>query len=431
MDVDERSILLREENYDQDLTISRIEDAADEDGAGPIEAMEVADQQDVSDPVAEANVAVSPPSERILNEESIQIDDVSSQSENSITTDEDINDDFIILQKTKYNSLKFMLTNARSLSPKILSFIDHVEQLGVDISVVTKSWLASSSKLDYDLNELEFGTDLKVVYKNRPIRQNSRRRTAGGVVAIIYNKTRCRLKERKIKKNKFELVCATGKVTGMDRELVVIGVYVPPKTNVADFQALVGAVSDLVLEEKVKHKDPMILVAGDFNKRDMEPAFADYVDMVMLQHGPTRGREKLDLIFTNFQPELADTKVLAPLETEGGVMSDHGCVVSQLGFEAQKRFKWKKIKVRKKSEEGNKKFQELYKEMDWDSFYQGLNDPSDLVMKLQTQMESWMNQCFPYRTIRRREDEDPWITNKIRRLIRIRLQIFLLSLIHI
>ena len=40
-------------------------------------------------------------------------------------------------------------------------------------------------------------------------------------------------------------------------------------------------------------------------------------------------------------------------------------------------------------------------------------------------IEAWMDSCYPYRVIRRRSNEAPWITNAIRKKMRIRLRVFL------
>ena len=126
-----------------------------------------------------------------------------------------------------------MLTNARSLFPKIKSLLNYFELFGLCFSIVTESWLANGTRLVEDLYELEHGTNLRLLYKNRPVKPNSRRRTAGGGVAIVYNNQRCNFKERKIRGNKFEIICAKGKIVGIPEVVVVLGIYIEPKTKVS------------------------------------------------------------------------------------------------------------------------------------------------------------------------------------------------------
>ena len=122
----------------------------------------------------------------ILNEEDNTVLSLQSVNESDISAG---SFNLREIDGAKFNEIKFLLTNARSLSPKINSFVDCVDMVGADITVVTESWLADGTQLEEDLRELEYGTDLCVVHKNRPVRPSSRRRTAGGGVAIIYNKT--------------------------------------------------------------------------------------------------------------------------------------------------------------------------------------------------------------------------------------------------
>ena len=298
--------------------------------------------------------------------------------------------------------------------------------MDLDLTIITESWLASGTRLEDELLELELGTGLSVVYKNRPVGPSSRRRTAGGGVAIIYNKQRFKLKERRVIGNSFELVCAKGKINGLDRMLVVIGLYIPPKTTVGQLSELRSIISDLVLQEKAASRDPLFILGGDMNRRDLGQSFGDFNDFFEICHGPTRENEKLDKTFTNFEQQYLETLVCPPLQTATGVKSDHSCIVSQLCTPRLYKAKWEKFSVRKKTEKGNAMFGKLVAEENWDEFYNGLqNDPSRMIDKLHEKLAEWMDKCFPYKQVRRRSNEDPWITNSIRRKIRARLRIFL------
>ena len=134
-------------------------------------------------------------------------------------------DEFNDYDKKKYTAIKYMLTNARSLSPKIISLVQCFEEMALDVAIITESWLASGTELEEDLSELEYGTDLSLIYKNRPVRPSSRRRTAGGGVAIIFNKNRCKFKEKRIRSSKYEIVCAVGRIQGVERRIMVLGLH--------------------------------------------------------------------------------------------------------------------------------------------------------------------------------------------------------------
>ena len=112
----------------------------------------------------------------------------------------------------------FLLTYARSLSPKIASLHTSFEEHKLDFALITESWLADGSVLNKDIIDLEYGTNLKIIYKNRPKRNTGARKVGDGV-SIIYNKARCNFRERKITGNNFELVMAVSRVGKIERSL--------------------------------------------------------------------------------------------------------------------------------------------------------------------------------------------------------------------
>ena len=285
----------------------------------------------------------------------------------------------------------------------------------MDVAIITESWLADGDRLEDDLRELEYGTDLSVIFKNRPVRLNSRRRTAGGGVAIVFNKTKCKLKEMKIRGNKFELVCAKGRLSELDRTLIVVGLYIEPKTTVAVLREINTVVNDLVLREKAETVDPVFLIGGDLNKRDISEALDDYEDIKEVVHGPTRGTEKLDKTFANLNPDLSHTMVLAALETENGIKSDHLCAVTQFCCHKKRRAAWTKVMVRQKTDKGNEMFGCLLESEDWGEFFSGTTNSTEMVHRLHKKLSNWMNICYPFKTYRRRTNEDPWITNYIKK----------------
>ena len=72
-----------------------------------------------------------------------------------------------ILPSTSENKLSIILTNARSLSPKICSLIDLYKELDITAGIITESWFVNGPTLDKELQDLELGTALKTIYKNR------------------------------------------------------------------------------------------------------------------------------------------------------------------------------------------------------------------------------------------------------------------------
>ena len=131
------------------------------------------------------------------------------------------------------NKFSIFLTNERSLSPKIASLIDFYNEMGVTAGIIMESWFQNSQELDRDLQDLELGTGLKTIYKNRGARNTTARyagrQLRGGGVAIIFDTSKIDLKEHKIANNKYEMVAASGKQNRSGRRIFIFAIYVPPK----------------------------------------------------------------------------------------------------------------------------------------------------------------------------------------------------------
>lgn len=130
------------------------------------------------------------------------------------------------IARTNYeNEIKVLLTNARSLAPKFRSLLSNMEERDIDFSVITESWLTDGQGLDNDVQDLELGSNVGLIYKNRKAKRAKNRKTACGGVVIVFDKSRAQLRERKVQGNNFELVCAEGRVNGIENRVVVFGVF--------------------------------------------------------------------------------------------------------------------------------------------------------------------------------------------------------------
>ena len=67
-------------------------------------------------------------------------------------------------------------------------------------------------------------------------------------------------------------------------------------------------------------------------------------------------------------------------------------------------------------------FGELLQREDWTELYMDATTSTDMVCKLHKKFATRMDICFPYKRVRKRANEDPWITAAIRKKIRISLR---------
>ena len=114
-----------------------------------------------------------------------------------------------------------------------------------------------------------------------------------------FNKKRIRLNEHKIRRGNSKIVCAVEKLQGISRKVVVLGVYLPPKTRSQRVKETMEHINNVIGQLKRDMNDPIFIIGGDFNKFETEDAVADYPDLQEIITPPTRGDNRLDLIFTN------------------------------------------------------------------------------------------------------------------------------------
>ena len=197
-----------------------------------------------------------------------------------------MNTDFVIIN-----------TNARSLCPKINSFIDCFEEMEASLAVVTETWLTDGQALQDDIQDLELGSKIKLLARNRTPSVNG---VCHGGVAIAFRNDRCSLAEVHMgNPDNYEVMVAAGSVPGHSRKLVVIAAYVPPNYTRARGLGCLGYIAEVVLAMKRKYRQPYVVVAGDFNQWQVDQSLADfsYVDEVRV--GPTRGSRAIDRIFVS------------------------------------------------------------------------------------------------------------------------------------
>ena len=316
--------------------------------------------------------------------------------------------------------LKILLTNSRSLAPKIDSLQDYFTEHEIDIAMITESWLKDGRVLDQDVIDLEHGRDLKIIYRNRPKKSLSNRAVGGGV-SIIYNKTKCTLRERKIRGNKFELVAATGRLANSHKEMVFFCAYLEPRMKQADVREMNDVISDEILQIKAK-SDPLIFLGGDLNKKCLDDAVSAFPNIKRVNFDPTRGQACLDVLYTDMSN--VTSTVWPPLESVSGTKSDHQCVIFEGQLPDTRDFVWKKKTTRCFRETNMAVFGAKVSQTDWAALFRGNGGPDEMIGRYEAYMNDLVNALFPLKTTRYRSNESPWITQGIRRLSKQKSRVF-------
>ena len=246
-------------------------------------------------------------------------------------------------------------------------------------------------------------------------------RAVGGGVSIVYDKSRCSFRERKISGNHFELVAAIGKVGKLARQVALFCIYIQPKMRVAELQELYDLINAEIILLKTR-SDPLIMIGGDLNRRSLDDCLADFPDIKRVNFDPTRGTACLDVVHSNANS--MSSTVWPPLETQNGIPSDHSCVVLAAKEEVKKNFKWITKQSRAFTVRGTQLFGAALLGTNWDSICPEGGDPDALVTSYQEYIATLTDRFFPLRKSRQRSNEPLWVTEGIRRLAKLKRRVF-------
>lgn len=206
-----------------------------------------------------------------------------------------------------------------------------------------------------------------------------------------------------------------GKIGKTTRKIAVFTVYIPPRTKAADHAELCRALSIEIACLKANMKDPLIVIGGDFNHRDISEALIDFNDLCLLQTGPTGGPNRLDLLYTNFNNPIQNHTIIPPLELDGRIHSNHKCVQAVAHFPPTKGYEWTTKMVRKRLRKADQAFASDLAAWNWRDLYQEV-DVNQRVDIFEKAVQLLCNKHFPLVRTQNRSNEDPWITPVIRRL---------------
>ena len=269
----------------------------------------------------------------VTNENTARLSITSARGSNSggiLTSDVSENhDDLSPLTGSEYG-VRFMLTNARSLIPKVNSMVDAFSSLQLNFASITESRALKDWLVDLE------GRSPGSASCTAAGTAGPRKQGGGG---HYLQHSYLQFKNEGIETN-FEVMCATGRVGKIERRVVVFAVYVPPGIKVGDLEKLRELLALEVAAAKQSYRNPIIIVNGDFNHRDVGDALCEVEKFDLLASGPTRGMNTIDLVYTNCASNIKESATLPPLQAGGGAWSDHQCVYAAAEFVPAKKFKW-------------------------------------------------------------------------------------------
>ena len=300
------------------------------------------------------------------------------------------------------------------------SLADGMLDLEADVGIVTETWLQDQAVENTVIDAAgEHGLDAFLLNRQE-VAANGRQY---GGLAILSRSASTKFKKFDIvNPDDFEVLCVAGKVNKIREKVVVIGVYIPPNYPKVKAESCLDYIADVIAEAKRKFDSPLILVGGDWNQWDVNRVITDHPDLSEVAHGPTRAGRKLDKFLVNFSRAIVESDVLPPLDDGLGRQSDHGLAYFKAKFVVDVS-KTVSYRYRHYSAQGAERFQEWVSVHD----FSGVFDATDVNLKLEsflTDVQSKMDEFFPFKTTVRRERDPPWINAHVKALIRKRRRVY-------
>ena len=154
-------------------------------------------------------------------------------------------------------------TNARSVVEKVDSLVTLFEEMRLQAALLTETWLTKKVCSRRKMDDLTLGANISFIRRDRGSR--------GGGVAIAFNPNLLKLTKFPVPQNQVnaEIVCAVGNSPITKRKIALIAVYMPPSIRRAELDGYIYTLVDLMDNIRTKYEDPVVLLGGDFNNKDI------------------------------------------------------------------------------------------------------------------------------------------------------------------
>ena len=272
--------------------------------------------------------------------------------------------------------------------------------------------------------DFEGKTGIRILNRPRDGRTGRNSRVGGGV-SFAFNTGTCNFKIRQLKiiGREFEVLCTVGKIGKVERNVIVFTVYIPPGIAAATFERLVEGLAAEVLAAKGSYKNPIVVVNGDMNHKDLLSGLQEVEDFQVVKTGPTRGNSTIDLVYLNCPEAVTERLNAPPLTTPAGISSDHGCVYVGLSFPPTKNFEWVNLMRRTRDANREAAFATDMCQWDW-TCLAAAQSVDDMASELERAVGVLTDKHFPLAKVRKRSNEAPWVTGRIRKLLKKKIRIY-------
>ena len=305
---------------------------------------------------------------------------------------------------TPKSTPKIFATNVRSITNTKHAQLVRLS-VDYDIMLISESWLQPHKKQAYSIPNFQ----LHSVERTR--------RRAGGVCIFVRNSFAVTVVNEYTSENVSALwICMHNE---NEPATIYASIYHPPnlKRAVCDqtIDYMISTVSDLASN----HPNAKFLIYGDFNDLDMTP-FEDVVSLTQLVWFPTRGQNKLDLVYTDITEYSEDPHKTCQSEPNVG-RSDHSSIEISTSFSPKP--KYETIQRRVVTEKSKIEVTNKLHLQNWDAVL-NTSDPNDKASLFQQTVANIVDEHCPVRSIRVPVGKTPITTPLITKLRRAKKSAF-------
>ena len=175
-----------------------------------------------------------------------------------------------------------------------------------------------------------------------------------------------------------------------------------------------------------RYDEPYVVIAGDFNRRDISRATGNFPLIRTIATPPTRGNAILDIVATNMSDMLVDSGTTAPITTPEGVPSDHRTVFFSFRMPRVPQYRIERYTYHRITPEGSAKFDSWlrpYEETGWRQITTK-STVDQMVDELHKLLGEAMDHCYEKKERVKKTSEPVWMADWIRDLIAKRRELF-------
>ena len=297
---------------------------------------------------------------------------------------------------------RIMLSNTMSLVPKLAEIQEFLLRKRVDIGLITETWLndnISDSIVHIDGYNLH--------RKDRLVKQH------GGVCIYLRDGIMFEIPENLNCCQDHEIYWLKLIPKRLPRGfscLIVAVVYHPPGV---DSQLITNHLFQSLSAAESTFPNCGLIVAGDFNHLNVD-SLQRHFNLKQLVKSPTRGQATLDLILTNMAKFFSQPEINPPFG-----LSDHSTVLLNPKKRTPAMSIRKQIFVRDKRQSKKDSLARYFASLNW-PLLMDQKDCEGMLSVFEEIVKIGMNNIMPIKSIKVYPKDAPWMTIKLKELIRLR-----------